>query len=580
MDHPSRIRKDISFDSFSDGNILPVKKKGILPPMGWNSWNAFGSGNTEDLTIKMAEKIKELGLDKFGYEYVVLDDGCYLPDRVEDKLTNEPVKFPSGFKSLSDKIHSMGLKFGMYNDVGRKTCAGAEVGLYKHEKIDAKSYSDWNIDFIKVDNCYYMWDNATFADPGNAVYTFAPKIKNITVDGVAFDPGEMRITGERAYIEDGSVVFIGTFDGTSPERTPTGLQSSEIQIDIMSDSEKDSDIRLTYATGREEGQGGWVQIAVGDKMFYDDLLPESPDKDTFISSSPIRVKLRKGQNTIRIMNHRRQENTIGSYVTFLEELRRYDPDNRIVLSLCEWGKTSPHNWGYKVGNSWRILNDITFTVGSAEGDFGSCTWEGDYTTNITAQYNKAVIMDEYSGLDKGWNDPDMLVIGMNGLSDTINDTHMAMWCMLNAPLMLGLDLRRVNIDDDIYKIITNEDYISLDQDALGIQAKRIFTTINVSDPSKDYIRDNKRIDVLVKPLSDGSIAVGFFNLDKEDRSDDICISFDEIEAKMDIPSGFLSSDEYRIKDLKSKETWNSCEKRIRLSSIKGCASYLVKITPV
>ncbi len=580
MDHPSRIRKDICYDSFSDGNILPVKKKGLLPAMGWNSWNAFGSGNTEDLTIKMAEKIIELGLDKLGYEYVVLDDGCYLPQRVDDRLMNEPVKFPSGFKVLSDKIHSMGLKFGMYNDIGRKTCAGAEVGLYKHEQIDAESYACWNIDLIKVDNCYYMWDNATFADPQNARYTFAPKIKNITVDGKDFGPGDMKITGDLALIEDGEISFIGTSDGTSPERTPTGVQSSEIHVEVMSEEDREADVMITYATDCAEGQGAWLQISVGDKLFFDDLLPESPDGNDFICSSPLSIGLKKGLNIIRIMNHRRQENTIGSYVTFLEELRRYDTEKRIVLSLCEWGKTSPHNWGYKVGNSWRILNDITFAVGSPEGDFGSCSWEGDYTTNIAAQYNKAVIMDEYSGLDKGWNDPDMLVIGMNGLDDTINDSHMAMWCMLNAPLMLGLDLRRVVKDDNIYKVIANRDYISLDQDSLGIQAKRILTTYETSDPSKDYIRDNKRIDVLVKPLSDGSIAIGFFNLDSIERNDSIKITVDDIENKINISDRFKNAGRYKVKDLRSKEEYETESKVFSCPSLEAHGNLLIRVTPL
>ena len=46
-------------------------------------------------------------------------------------------------------------------------------------------------------------------------------------------------------------------------------------------------------------------------------------------------------------------------------------------------------------------------------------------------------MDGFAGIDKGWNDPDMLMIGMNGLDMTMNRTHMTMWCMMNAPLMLG-----------------------------------------------------------------------------------------------------------------------------------------------
>ena len=80
------LKKEDRYDAFDNGEVLANKKKGSLPAMGWNSWNAFGSNNTEALTKIMADKIVELGLDKLGYKYIVLDDGCYKPERVEGRL--------------------------------------------------------------------------------------------------------------------------------------------------------------------------------------------------------------------------------------------------------------------------------------------------------------------------------------------------------------------------------------------------------------------------------------------------------------------------------------------------------------
>ena len=138
---PAPIKNDsFRFDAFQNGSVLYNKKKNHLPAMGWNSWNAFGSENTEALTRTMADKIIELGLDKLGYKYVVLDDGCYKPEREGGFLSNEPVKFPSGFRALADYIHAKGLKFGMYNDIGTNLCAGAAVGTYGHETDDARTY--------------------------------------------------------------------------------------------------------------------------------------------------------------------------------------------------------------------------------------------------------------------------------------------------------------------------------------------------------------------------------------------------------------------------------------------------------
>ena len=172
------------YDAFDDGKSY-FCKKGRLPAMGWNSWNAFGSGNSEALTRAMVDKIKELELDKLGYRYVILDDGCYRSTRVDGHLAANEVRFPSGFEALSDYVHEKGLLFGMYNDVGSRLCSGQEVGISGYEEADTADYLRWKIDFIKIDNCYNLWDNATFSDAANARYTFAPNISSISISGGA-----------------------------------------------------------------------------------------------------------------------------------------------------------------------------------------------------------------------------------------------------------------------------------------------------------------------------------------------------------------------------------------------------------
>ncbi|MBR1440355.1 MAG: alpha-galactosidase, partial [Lachnospiraceae bacterium] len=303
------------------------------------------------------------------------------------------------------------------------------------------------------------------------------------------------------------------------------------------------------------------------KYIFDAFLPESPDADTFVYSIPMKVTLKSGNNLIRIMNHRRQENTLISYTKVFESLRDAAPEKDLVLSLCEWVKTQPHEWGYKVGHSWRIPNDITFQVGS-DGNPGNGSWNSDYTTGVTAQYDKAVIMDEFSDLDKGWNDPDMLMVGMNGLDETMNRTHFTLWCMLNAPLMLGLDLRRVEKGDAIHKIISRKELVALNQDPLGIQAKRVYTTAKCDAPDKDYIRDNERVDVLVKPLADGSLAVTFVNLGEKSYKDEINISAKDlikaVKSKAVQAEIFENADTFEVIDLwtedKEKVTDGICVK--------------------
>ena len=341
---PSKItEKGKRFDCFSDGKIFSGKKAGRLPAMGWNSWNAFGSGNTEALTRAMADCMVALGLDKLGYKYVVLDDGCYKSVRVDGKLSNEPVKFPNGFKALSDYVHSKGLKFGMYNDIGTNLCAGAAVGTCGHEEDDAASYIDWGVDFLKIDNCYYLWDNATFSNPENARFVFAPKIKSLIVDGKKLSAAmDGKLTGVSVQVDDSKeyVYGIGTLDGTNTGISPVGVRSGELVFEVEAESEKSVDLQVEYASGREVGIGEWLQVAGGDgdaaEYFYDDLLPATKDKETFVLSAAIGIRLRSGKNKIRIMNHRRQENTLDSYAAMLAGLNKAKPGHEVVLSMCEW----------------------------------------------------------------------------------------------------------------------------------------------------------------------------------------------------------------------------------------------------
>ena len=50
-------------------------------------------------------------------------------------------------------IHSKGLKFGLYSDAGTNTCA-CRPGSLGYEEIDANTYAQWNVDYLKYDSCY------------------------------------------------------------------------------------------------------------------------------------------------------------------------------------------------------------------------------------------------------------------------------------------------------------------------------------------------------------------------------------------------------------------------------------------
>ena len=590
---------DYRFDAFNNGEVLLNKKKNHLPAMGWNSWNAFGSGNTQALTKAMADKIVELGLDKLGYKYLVLDDGCYKSERVGGKLSNEEVKFPAGFKALGDYIHDRGLKFGMYNDIGTNLCAGAAVGTYGFEATDARSYIDWGVDFLKIDNCYYLWDNATFSNPKNARYAFAPNIKSIFINNEEYFAGvDGRITGQGAYVKNGYVTNIGTFDGTNTGTTPVGARSGELEFTVTVPKDGIYKLIVNYAAGEENGCGSWLQVGIGhqpevghqptSQIVFDDLLPLTKDTESFAQSPAMEVQLQAGENLIRIMNHRRQENTLDSYAAMLRGLNAAKPDHDVILSLCEWGKTQPQNWGYKVADSWRILNDITFRVG-ADGNPGFGEWDNSGTQSVASQYNKAVVMDEFAGLDKGWNDPDMMMVGMNGLNQTMCRSHFSMWCMMNSPLMLGLDLRLLNRGDELYNIIANRDLIALNQDKLGIQAKRVWTSAKLpalgddgsaARPDNCYITDNNRVDILAKPLADGSLAIAFFNLSQSNIKADLGVTITDIANLLGkkMPGSLSKASSFQIRDLWNGTTFTNDTGRFEISEIAACDCKVWKVS--
>jgi alpha-galactosidase len=122
--------------------------------MGWNSWNRFGAKIDEALVIETAEAMVTSGMRDAGYRYVVVDDGWMAPERDRSgDFVADPDKFPSGMRALADRIHALGLRFGIYTDAGTKTCQDLPASL-GYEFRDARRFADWGVDYVKVDWCH------------------------------------------------------------------------------------------------------------------------------------------------------------------------------------------------------------------------------------------------------------------------------------------------------------------------------------------------------------------------------------------------------------------------------------------
>jgi alpha-galactosidase len=126
----------------------------VTPPMGFNNWNATGCAIDEKMIRDTADIFVNQGLKNAGYQYVNIDDCWAAPDRdAGGRLTSDPVRFPSGIKALADYVHARGLKLGIYTSAGTQTCAKTMPGGLDHEDIDAQTFADWGVDYLKYDNC-------------------------------------------------------------------------------------------------------------------------------------------------------------------------------------------------------------------------------------------------------------------------------------------------------------------------------------------------------------------------------------------------------------------------------------------
>ena len=151
----------------------------------------------------------------------------------------------------------------------------------------------------------------------------------------------------------------------------------------------------------------------------------------------------------------------------------------IVYSLCEYGRAQVWTgWGAKAGgNLWRTTGDI------------SDNWESMDRIGFSQ-----IKLAPYASPGH-WNDPDMLEIGNGGMTADEYRTHMSLWSLLAAPLIAGNDLR--SMTDETKSILLNREVIAVDQDPDYKPVTSVST--------------DSGLEVLMRPLHDGSVVVGLFN---------------------------------------------------------------------
>lgn len=328
------------------------------PPMGWSSWNAFRVDITEQKVLASAQVIVDSGLADAGYRSINIDDGWWLKRRTGDgRLQVRTGLFPSAatagdssLRPFTDRIHAMGLKAGLYTDIGRNACSQAydadspnlpegtaaerEVGLMGFMRQDVRLFfGEWNFDFLKVDGC-----------------------------------------GLSSYGRDRPHVASGQYR----EYTPTVVEGNVNQSDV--------------------------------------------------------------------------EGTKRLYVGLKQALQEVRPRGDYVLSVCLWGQANVRSWGQDAGTMWRTSRDIANTF-----------------SQMVHNFDSVATREFYAGPGR-WNDPDMLEIG-NGEFDGQHlleaRTHMSLWAIAAAPLMIGTDLSKVS--PALIDVLKAPEVVAINQDPAGHQ---------------------------------------------------------------------------------------------------------------
>lgn len=208
----------------------------------------------------------------------------------------------------------------------------------------------------------------------------------------------------------------------------------------------------------------------------------------------------------------------------------------ILFSICEWGGRSPHLWARQAGGQmWRSTGDVIDSwVSILHG-----TWWG---LGIDVAIDLAVNLHPYAG-PGGWNDLDMLVVGLNGKGQVPGNgasfyeyrTQVSMWSILCSPLMIGCDIRTMS--SETASLLMNREVLAVSQDTLGKQAIRI--------------KKNGDLEVWRKPLADGSLALALLNRGSSGR--DIELTAGEI-GLLDAHSGVIR-DLWKQEDVSDFKPW-------------------------
>ncbi|MGW0709496.1 RICIN domain-containing protein [Streptomyces sp. NPDC002643] len=156
---------------------------------------------------------------------------------------------------------------------------------------------------------------------------------------------------------------------------------------------------------------------------------------------------------------------------------------KLVLSFCEWGTGLPWNWATGYGDLWRTSHDVLLYQ------------ETPGLTKLYRNFDEAL---QPAAHHTGYvNDPDMLMVGLSGMTAARNRLHMSLWSIAGAPLLAGNNV--ATMTTETRDILTNPEVLAVNQDPRGLQGVKV-------------AEDTRNLQVYGKVLSGtGKRAVMLFN---------------------------------------------------------------------
>jgi alpha-galactosidase len=471
------------------------------PPMGWNSWNKFGCDINEELIRETADAMVSSGMRDAGYSYVNLDDCWMAPQRdAQGRLQPDPDRFPHGLAALSAYVHGLGLKLGIYSTAGTGTCQRLP-GSLGHEQVDAQTFADWGVDYLKYDHCFTEkaalpgLDRFTVRGAGGLDSTVEAESASVTRTGTA------KVTTCSACSGGAQVVGAGRAAGTVGF-TVTAPTTGSYDLDLR--YVNPGDPRTAYYPT------GYVSV---DGRREENRLRFPQTTGAVPGTLTTSLDLTAGTHTIEVSNP----------FTDIALRRANFAAMRSALAATGRPIVLSINPNTQDGTSFADVSDLWRTTQDIKPLWHSTSWYRG-VGDIIEENGK-----EYADAGPGhWNDPDMLEVGVDvpgfpGLSETEARTHFAMWTMMAAPLIAGADIRALSPASQ--SILTNPGLIRIDQDPRGIAGHKV--------------RDDGATEVWVKPLVAGDRAVALYNSGTTPAT----VRASAAEA------GSAAADRYRVEDL-------------------------------